>query len=210
MSLLFSKYSLVKSKTTGVDPVVDSILSGEGVEAALFPKVAAIFNSPIKKGYVEACLIASRDFDLISEIIEVPVEVLVLYKSLCFNIQDFDKLSLLEIVDEADSPSEKSMKLWALSQGLDFVSWRLGKNVNLNPVEGLQELFTLSVFKSKEALFSSNAAESSKEATKWTKLSMDLARLLKVWVMDSGLAKKDIELALESIDPEFKGFDALD
>lgn len=210
MSLLFSKYSLIKSKTTGVDPVVDSILSREGIEAALFPKVAAIFNSPLKKGYVEACLIASRDFDLISEIIEVPVDVLSLYKYLCFDIQDFDKLSLLEIVDKADNPSEKSMKLWALSQGLDFISWRLGKNVNLNPVEGLQELFTLSVFKSKEALFSSNAAESSKEATKWTKLSMDLARLLKVWVMDSGLAKKDIELALESIDPEFKGFDALD
>jgi hypothetical protein len=115
----------------------------------------------------------------------------------------------MEVIEDAKTPDEKGMKIWALSQGLDFVAWRLGKAVTINPTEGLQELFTLAVYKSKEALFSGNATESSKAATTWTKLSMDLARILKAWVSDSEAARSDIELALKSIDPDFQGFDSI-
>ena len=143
-------------------------------------------------------------------VIEIPIDILEMYRDVFFNVVEHDKLSFLELVDQADSPEEKGMKIWALSQGLDFIAWRLGKAISINPVEGLQELFTLAIFKSKEALFSGNATEGSKEATKWTKLAMELARILKAWVMDSNAAKRDIELALMSVIPEFKGFDSLD
>jgi hypothetical protein len=140
----------------------------------------------------------------------MPENILYMYRDIFFNVTHLDKLSLLEVVEQTTGVEEKGMKIWALSQGLDFIAWRLGKIVNVNPIDGLQELFTLSIFKSKEALFSGNSSEGSKEATKWAKLSMDLARILKSWVMDSDAAKKDIELALMSILPDFKGFDGLD
>lgn len=198
----------------GVDPRADLVLSDpEGSEAKLYAACKTMYLSAIKKGYVEACLIASNDLDKISEILGIPKELLEGYRHYFFDIQGFDKLSLLEVVEDAKTEDEKSLKIWAMSQGLDFVSWRInptGKSTTISPVEGLQELYTIAVYKSKEALFSSNASESSKEATKWTKLSMDLARLLKVWVMDNNAAKRDIEMALKTISPEFKSFDSLD
>jgi hypothetical protein len=59
------------------------------------------------------------------------------------------------------------------------------------------------VYKAKEAAFSGNASKASVEATKWTKLSLDFARLLKAWTLDSEEARADIELALSEVLPEF-------
>ena len=73
----------------------------------------------------------------------------------------------------------------------------------------MQELFTLAVFKSKEALFSGSSTDTGKAAVNWTKLSMDLPRILKAWVSDSDAAREDIELALKTINPDFGGFDSL-
>lgn len=219
MESVHARYILIRDRTKGKDALADRLI--EAVDnASLLPedkalfvryqKVRGIYLSEVKKSYVESCLLASRDLPAISDILDIPVETLDLYSRIFFDLTDFDKLSLLELVDRCEIPSEKGMKLWALSQGLDFIAWRLGKALNINPVDGLQELFTLAIFKSKEALFSGNTADSSKEATKWTKLSMDLAKMLKVWVMDSNAAKKDIELALSEVIPDFKGFDSLD
>lgn len=213
MDQVHARYLLIKNKTIGEDPLVDSILSEKEEDKAikaLYSRARSIYLSDTKRAYVESCLIASKDLNKIHEIIELSVDLLKMYRDVFFNVEDFDKLSLLELVDQVESSEEKGMKIWALSQGLDFVAWRLGKSLNINPIDGLQELFTLCIFKSKEALFSGNSSESSKEATKWTKLSMDLARILKAWVMDSGAARKDIELALMEVIPEFQGFDSLE
>jgi hypothetical protein len=212
MAHVHARHLLIINKSTGEDVLVDRILSGKPEDKevkALYSKARAIFLSPVKKSYVEACLMASKDLAEVEKVLEIPVELLQLYRDVFFDIEYLDKLSLLEIVEDSATTDERGMKIWALSQGLDFVAWRLGKVVALNPVEGLQELFTLAVFKSKEALFSGNASESSKAAVNWTKLSMDLARILKAWVSDSDAAKQDIELALKSISPEFAGFDSL-
>lgn len=212
MDHVHARYLLIKSKTAGVDPLVDRILSDKDEDKetrALYLKARAIYLSDTKRCYVEACMIASKDLAKIYDIIEVPIDVLSMYRDMFFNVIACDKLSLLELIEQTENPEEKGMKVWALSQGLDFIAWRLGKAIVVNPVEGLQEMFTLCTFKSKEALFSGNASEGSKEATKWAKLSMDLARIIKAWVMDTGAAKKDIELALMSISPDFKGFDSL-
>ena len=208
MAKVHARYILLKNKTTGVDPLVDKILSDQKT-ALLYERARNIYNSKIKKSYVEACLMSTSDLSKIEELIEVPPEVLEMYRDVFFDIVGFDKLSLLEVIEDSDSFDERCMKIWALNQGLDFIAWRLGKVITVNPVEGLQELFTLSTYKSKEALFSNNASESSKAATIWTKLSMDLARLLKSWVSNTDVAKSDIEFALKNINPEFEGFDSL-
>lgn len=194
---------LIRDRKTGEDALVDEILSSETSPAAiLYAEALKIKRSDTKRGYVEASLLASSDFVEINKILEIPVDILQCYRDIFYNVSTLDKLSKIELID-VQSSSERLMKTWALSQGLDFIAWRLGHTVNLSPVDGLADLFTTCIFKSKEAMFSGNAAESSKEATKWTKLSMDIARLLKVWVMDSGAAKKDIELALRKVDPDF-------
>jgi hypothetical protein len=115
----------------------------------------------------------------------------------------------MDLMNVSD-PAERTLKMWSLSQGLNFISWRIGNQVDISPVEGLQDLFTTCIYKSKEAMFNGNATEASKESTKYIKLAMDLARLLKVWIMDSAAAKADIEIALRSVNPSFRGLDTLE
>lgn len=203
------RYTLFKSKTKGVDPLVDSLLDGAVKETEVFTSAKELLKSPLKKSYIEAGLLACQDPAKISELTEIDLATVRLYRDMFFDVSGMDRLSLLEVIDQSPTPEERSMKMWALSQGLDFLAWRLGKSVSINPVSGLQELFTLCVYKSKEAMFSGNASASSIEATKWTKMSMDLARLLKAWVMDGDAAKRDIEIALLTIEPNFKGLDSL-
>lgn len=206
MANLNAKHLLVRNKTTGVDFRVDAILDNVQPLADVYQKALKVLNSPIKKGYFEACLVASTDIQKIAEVLEVDPDVVTLYRDFFYDVSGMDKLDLLDLIHNEDDASNRNMKLWAMSQGLDFISWRLGKFVAVNPVEGLREMFTLCTYKTKEAMFSANASDSSKEATKWAKLSMDLARLLKAWVMDSDSARRDIEIALASIEPTFEGY----
>lgn len=201
---------LILNKTSGVDSIVDSVLaSSTSPEFQLYLQALAIRNTPVKKGYLEASLLASGDLPKIAGLLELPVELVTMYRDVFYNVTSLDKLSKLELLDIEDA-NEKSLKTWALSQGLDFLSWRLGNMVEISPIDGLQDLFATCVYKSKECLFSGNASEASKEAVKWTKLSMDLARLLKMYVLDSAAAKSDLEMALKEVIPDFEGMDSLD
>jgi hypothetical protein len=201
---------LIKAKALGVDALVDQILDEkDNAGKALYARAVTLNKSKLKKRYVEACLLASNDYERISDILDIPLDVLKMYHDVFYDVVECDKLSRLELIDVKDR-DEHMMKLWAMSQGLDFIEWRLGRTVLINPVEGLKDLFTTCVYKSKEAMFSGNASASSAEATKWTKLSLDIARMLKVWTSDVDAARRDIELALSEVVPEFKSFADLD
>lgn len=204
-----AKNLLVLSKTLGVDPLVDRILSTEdNIEKSLYAQALALRDRPLKKMYVESCLLASSDAEKIGTILELSPEVVAMYAAMFYDTVNLDKLSKMELLQVEDQ-QERLLKLWALNQGLDFLAWRLGKAVQINPIEGLKDLFSTSMYKAKEAMFSGNETEASKEAVKWTKMSMDLARLLKAYTMDGDQARKDIELALSEVVPEFPGFDTL-
>lgn len=196
---------LVRQKQAGVDPLVDKILTEGSAEAAAYVKALEHNKSSLKRSYIESCLLASSDMPRISKLLGIDEDVLTLYRDVFYNVQGLDKLSRLELIDVTDK-NEGLMKLWALNQGLDFIAWRLGEQVTINPTQGLQDLFSTCIMKSKEAMFSGNASEESKAAVQWTKLSMDIARLLRAWVMDTEGAKKDIELALRESNPDFQGF----
>ena len=200
---------LILNKALGVDPLVDAILSEEGsAEKELFRAAKELKRSPLKSMYVEACLLASNDLEKISSILELDVEVLAMYSSIFYSVEGLDKLSKLELLDVKDR-NEQLLKIWALNQGLDFIAWRLGMQTTISPVDGLTELFSTAMYKAKEACFSGNASEESKEAVKWSKMAMDLARLLKAYTMDTNQAKQDLQLALEEVVPGFKGFDTI-
>jgi|SRR5579859_7580029 len=200
----------LRNQVRGVDPLVDLLLSEvDCPERTAYLKACPLKESKLKKGYIEASLLCSNDFEAISNILELPQEVVQMYSSIFYDVTESDKLTKMELLDVRDK-NEANLKLWALSQGLEFIAWRMGKAVTISPVDGLVDLFTTCVYKSKEAMFSGNVAEASKEATKWTKLSMDIARLLKVWTTDSGAAKKELEIAIKEVIPDFNGFDSLE
>ena len=196
---------LAKSKTIGADPFVDKVLTEGSPEAVLYAKAKALRSSPLKKMYVEACLLASQDFERIAEITELDINVIVMYGLMFYDTVGLDKLSKMELL-EVPERQEQLLKLWALHQGLEFLAWRLGMKTEISPIQGLQELFSTAMYKAKEACFSGNATEESKAAAASTKLSMDLARLLKAYTSDGNQAKKDLQLALEEVIPNFSGF----
>jgi hypothetical protein len=205
-----ARANLVTRKILGKDSLVDKILQEpESPEAELFAQARRINSNYLKRQYLEASLLASADLDKISELLEMPLPVIVMYRDMFYNVLGLDKLSKMELLQLPDK-GEGLLKMWALTQGLPFIEWRLGGKIVVSPIEGLQDLFTTCIYKSKEAMFNPNTSEASKESTKYIKLAMDLARLLKVWVMDSAAAKKDIELALMEVVPEFKGLDSLE
>lgn len=201
---------LIKTKRSGVDGLADKIISDpNSPEGLLYAKAKALYVKPLKKQYVEVCFMASSNLEEISDVLGIPQDVLLMYHDVFFDVMGLDKLSRLELLENSATDEEKVFKLWAISQGLDFVRWRLGGKVSVSPVDGLQDLFTTCIYKSKEAMFNSNVTEASKESTKYIKLAMDIAKLIKTWVMDSDGAKKDLEIALREIDPNFAGIDSL-
>ena len=201
---------LINNKTLGVDPLVDVILAtGDNAEKPLYFKALELKRSKLKSMYVEACLLASSDYRRIATILELDPLVVEMYSKVYYDTAGLDKLSKMELLDVKDR-QESMMKIWSLSQGLDFISWRLGGVSAIDPIEGLKELFSTATWKAREAIYSGNDTEASKEGLKWSKMSMDLARLLKVYVMNDDQARKDIELALADVVPEFVGFAGLD
>lgn len=65
------------------------------------------------------------------------------------------------------------------------------------------------MYKATEAAYNSSSTEASKEAAKWAKQSTDIARLLKMWVMDNSGAKSDLVIAIKEVVPDFDGMDSL-
>jgi hypothetical protein len=200
----------IRNNKRGVDPLVDLLLSEvDCPERSAYLKAIPLRESKLKKSYVEASLLCCSDYDTISNVLELPPEVIEMYGLIFYDVTELDKLSKMELLDVRDR-DEANLKLWSLSQGIEFLSWRLGKQITISPVDGLVDLFTTCIYKSKEAMFSGNVAEASKEATKWTKLSLDIARLLKMWTVDAGAAKQELEIAIREVVPDFDGFDSLE
>ena len=207
-----NRYKLYKAAARGVDPRVDLLLDEpEGPLAQIISKAEQLHNSKLKKGYVEACMLCSTDLGAISSVLEIPLEILEVYREFFFDTEGWDRLSKVEHIDSIPSRNhqESMLKLWALNHGLDFIAWRLGKRVSISPVDGLQELFNICMYKSKEAMFNGSTSDASKESTKWVKLSTDISRLLKLWVLDSSAAKRDLEIAIREVVPNFGSIDGL-
>lgn len=206
------KYKLVNSGAITGDERVDSIItSPDGELGLLYKKALDLNKNKLKKSYIEASMLCEKDLARISSVVEIPLEVLQVYQEFFFNVAEWDRLSKIEHIEKlgVKDKNEMLLKMWALTHGIDFIAWRLGKRVSISPVDGLVDLFSTCIFKSKEAFFNGTTTETSKESVKWTKLSTDIARLLKLWVMDSSAAKKDLEIAIKEVVPEFEGLDTI-
>lgn len=202
------RYKISLSGQTGYDGWVDKYLSDSPDSGRT--AIDKIYTSSLKRSYVEAALLATQDYEKISELLEIPPSTVEFFSKIFFDVSNLDRLDKLELVTNTKDKADRNLKIWSMSFGLDFLAWRLGKAVVISPVEGLTQLFNDCLFKSKEAIFNNNNSASSKESAKWVKLSIDIARLLKVWLVDSSAAMKDLEIALKSVVPDFKSIEDLD
>lgn len=186
---------LLARGTRELDSLVDSLLDGAYPE--LVAEATVLYKDRTQKMYVESSLLATNDLIVISKFLELEVALLEMYRSLYFDVANFTKLQRMAYLDALKEGPERNMKSWALTQGVRFLEWRFGNDVKISPVEGLTAIFADCYYKSKEAFFNGNSSESSKEAAKWTKQTVEVARLLKSWVTDSDAAMADINIALE-------------
>lgn len=208
--MLKEKHNLVKNNERGVDERVDYILDNPTSELSILYKKAEVLNrNLLRRSYIEAALLASKDLEAISDLLELRLALVEVYHEFFFDLENVDRLSKIEHIESIKEQSEMLLKLWALSHGLEFLAWRLGVKVDISPTEGLKDLFSTCIYKAKEAMYNSSTSEQGRESVKWTKLSMDLARILKLWVIDSNEAKKDLEIAIKGMVPDFEGIDSL-
>lgn len=201
---------LVRKQHVGEHPLADKILLDEqSDEHQMWDDILEIWVDKTKKGYVESAILTGETDEVIAEVFEMPAKLITLYRLACFNLEKLSRLDKMALLDQEENRDILITKMWAMASGMDFIRWRLGHKVEINPLVGLIELFTMCYNKSKEAIFNSNATEASRESTKWVKLSMDIARLLKLWTTDNDQARKDLEVAIKSVVPNFRSIDDL-
>lgn len=202
---------LVAKGTSGQDEIVDIILSGSVPELAdLYALSKDIFSDDVQRSYVEASLLTKATFSEIAETLEIPEEVIIMYHDMFYSVMPLTRLERLSVLTKEKNADIRQFKSWALTQGIEFIKWRIGGDAKVTPIGGLSSLFKDAYYKSKEAFFNANEAEASREAAKWTKQAAELARLLKAWTTDEDEARKDIEIALKSITEEDIKFEDID
>lgn len=199
---------LLRKEQQGEDVLVDDILQNpEGYNALLFQKVKPLNENDLKRHYVEACLLASSDFQEIGRILDIEEEVIDFYSKIYYITESMDRLDKVQMA-QVRNKDESTLKLWGLTEGLSFLAWRLGKRTDVTPpLDGLKQLFDTCLFKAKEAFFNSSASKASQESTKWVKLSMDVARLLKAWSTDGNEAQKELEIRVKEVISSFPSVD---
>lgn len=188
---------MIMKREGGQDPLVDAFL--QDPLPPTYKYCLTILNNPALKTYLEAGLLTDADLDRIAEVIELPLDVVEIYYKTFYPVRNLSRIEKLFLVETCDNDTEKNLKRWAVTQGFDFLAWRMGAKVDISPVDGMSSLYADCYFKAKEAFFNANSAEASKEALKWAKQAAEISRVLKAWVTNNKEAMKDIEIALDSL-----------
>lgn len=199
---------LLRKEQAGEDEMVDDILSNpEGENGLLFQRVRPLNENDLKRHYIEACLLASSNYKEIGRILDISEELIEFYSKIYYITDDMDRLDKLQMANVRNK-EESTLKLWGLTEGLPFLAWRLGKRTDITPpLDGLKQLFDTCLFKAKEAFFNSSESKAAQESTKWVKLSMDVARLLKAWSTDGNEAQKELEIRVKEVIATFPSVD---
>jgi len=176
----------------------------------LFTYFSEIKHSRFQRLYLEAALLATPDNNLIADMFGLPLVVIEEYVSRHYRVRLASKLAKLEHVHSIQDTEEKNLKMWAITQGIEFVQWRLGMPVEVSAVEGMQRLFPDCVFKAKEAFFAAATSDNDAEARKWAMVALAVGRSLKLWVTDKKGLLDDLELAVSGANPEELPIPSLD
>lgn len=188
---------LLCRNTWGKDPLIDSILAGD-IDSESLAEVKALYDDGFTRLYVEACLLATEDFDAISETLEIDKDLLELYHDVYYTIHDYSRIHKVQHLSKIKDNDERNLKQWALTSGIDFIKWRIGcLTKSKSPIESMEDLHRDAFYKAKEAFFNSSSTTASKEGLLWSKQALNIARLMTA--VDTGVdedAADDINIEL--------------
>lgn len=171
------RYWLLCRSIKGSDDLVDSILNGF-VDPVSLQECRDIYEDKLMKLYVEACLLATEDFDDIANALEVDKHALMLYHDLYYNIHDLSRIRKTRHLSKIEDNDERNLKQWSMTNGMDFIKWRLGIITKLSPVDSILQLQSDAYFKSKEAFFNSNDTAASEAGLRWSRQAVALTKLI--------------------------------
>ena len=186
---------LMCRSTYGKDHLVDAILDGH-VDYSFLAESKNMYEDKLLKSYVEACLLATEDFDDISETLEVDKHVIMLYHDLYYSVHDLSRIRKTQHLSKIEDNNERNLKQWSMTSGMDFIKWRLGLVTDKSAVDNIRQLQADAYFRSKEAFFSSNSTIASSEGLKWSKQAVILTKLLEEMSRDD-LEDASDDLGLE-------------
>lgn len=183
----------------GIDDLVDAILDGY-VEASVLRECKDIYDDRLVKLYVEASLLATEDFDLISKTLELDKHVLMLYHDIYYDVHDLSRIHKTRHLASIDDAEERSLKQWSMTNGMEFIQWRMGLTTKLSAMDSVISLQADAYYRSKEAFFNGNTTDASIEGLKWSKQAMHLTKLIaELEVGDGEEAADELSLELERI-----------
>lgn len=190
---------LLCRRMRGNDRLVDAILDGY-VEAQVMSECRDIYEDRLIKNYVEACLLATEDFDDISESLEVDKHVLMIYHDVYYNVHNMSRIRKTRHLSKIEDNDERNLKQWSMTNGMDFIKWRLGLITKQSTMDNIVQLQSDAYFRSKEAFFNSNGTVASVEGLKWSKQAVHLTRLIAdMDEEDSDEASDELTLQLDRL-----------
>ena len=78
---------LIYKETRGKDAIVDEILDNpEGPIGQLYKTVSEFHVDKLRRSYLEACLLASQDFDRIADLLEMDKDVIKMYYDIYYSV----------------------------------------------------------------------------------------------------------------------------
>lgn len=183
----------------GHDHLVDAILDGH-VDPAVVAECKDMYEDKLMKTYVEACLLATEDFEDISNALEVDVHVLMVYHDLYYNVHNLSRIRKTRHLSKIEDNDERNLKQWSMTNGMDFIKWRLGLITKQSTMDNIIQLQSDAYFRSKEAFFNSNGTVASVEGLKWSKQAVHLTRLIAdLDEEDSDEASDELSLELDRL-----------
>ena len=177
------------------DHLVDAILDGY-VDPSILKECKDIFEDRLIKLYVEASLLATEDFESISETLGLSVHVLTMYHDVYYDVHDLSRIHKTRHLSKIEDNDERNLKQWSMTSGMEFIRWRMGVSTKLSAMDSIVQLQSDAYFRSKEAFFNENSSTASIEGLKWSKQAVHLTRLI------AELEEEDTEDAAEELNLE--------
>lgn len=183
----------------GKDALVDAILHGY-VEESVMQECKEIYEDRLVRLYVEACLLATEDFDRISSTLEIDKHTLQVYHDVYYDVHSLSRIHKTQHLANITDTDEKNLKQWSMTNGMDFIQWRLGVSTKMSAVDSIAHLQADAYYRSKEAFFNNNSTTASAEGLKWSRQAVVLTKLLsELSVDDQDEAADELSLELDRI-----------
>lgn len=178
------------------DHLVDAILDGH-IEPSVLKECKDIYEDRLVKLYVEASLLATEDFETISQTLEIDVHVLKMYHDIYYDVHDLSRIHKTRHLSKIEDNDERNLKQWSMTSGMEFIQWRMGLSTKLSTMDSIVQLQSDAYFRSKEAFFNDNSSTASVEGLKWSKQAVHLTRLIAELEDEDNTEDAADELSLE-------------